>query len=95
MADKIKVNINLRGINALMRGEGIQQALHRAGQAVAQAAGEGYACRSDVIKWVAVENVYPETSAAYWRNQRDNTLLKAVGTVGLPTAKTKIDVSGW
>ena len=88
----LKVVLNLKGINALMKGPEIQAALHRAGQAVAEAAGEGFDSSTHLASFVAIENVYPATRKAYYQNLEENTLLKAAGAVGLPFEKPRMDI---
>lgn len=87
MSKKVEVELNLPGLNELMKSGEIQSALSAAGNAVAQAAGNDYACRVDVINWIAIANVYPDSEEAASDNFKNNSLLKAVGTVGLPTSK--------
>ena len=89
---KVRIELNLAGINELMKSPEIQEALTSAGNAVAQSAsgiagGEPFGVRTHLANWVAITNVYPDSSKANSANLRDNTLLKAVGAVGLPTAK--------
>ena len=83
----VKIELNLPGLNELMKGKEIQSALKDAGNAVAQSAGSDYACTVDVINWVAIANVFPNSQRAASDNFRNNTLLKAVGSVGLPMSK--------
>ena len=85
----VKIELNLPGLNELMKGNEIQSALRDAGNAVAQAAGGDYACDVDVINWIAIANVYPNSQSAARDNFKNNTLLKAVGSVGLPMSKKK------
>lgn len=87
MAKNIKIELNLKGLNELMRSEEMQNILDQAGEAVATAAGEGFGHRTDVIRWIAVTNVYPGTTEAYRKNMKENTLLTAVGNVGLSLKK--------
>ena len=54
---------------------------------MARAAGNDYACDGDVLNWIAIVNVFPNSKAAAHENFKDNTLLKAVGAVGLPMSK--------
>ena len=89
---KVKVELNLAGINELMKSPEIQAALQQAGEAVAKSAGSmsggaQYGARTHLASWVAITNVYPETREAASANYKDNTLLHAVGDVGLPTGK--------
>ena len=85
----VKVVLNLAGINRLMKSEGVQGALHRAGQAVAQAAGEGFDSSTHTASYVAIENVYPVTEDAYFDEISHNTLLKAAGAAGLYLEKPR------
>lgn len=87
MSQKVKFELNLAGLNELMKSSEMQAALLEAGKAVASAAGEDFDAEVHQASWVAISNVYPTTIEAYRRNLRDNTLIKAVGSVGLPTQK--------
>lgn len=80
----VKVELNLAGINEMMKSPEIQAHLQKAGEMVADAAGDGYAANTDVINWVAITNVYPDSKEAAHDNFTHNSLLKAVGAVGLP-----------
>ena len=80
---KVRVELNLKGINELMKSPEIQGALHEAGRAVANAAGDGFECETHTASFVAIENVFPSTSEAYYDELNHNTLLKAAGEVGL------------
>ena len=84
---KVRVKLHLKGVNELMKSPEIQAALESAGQAVAADAGTGYAVRTHLARYVAITNVYADSAAARSDNARNNTLLKAVGSVGLPTSK--------
>lgn len=91
---KVKVELNLQGINELMKSPEIQGALHEAGQAVAQAAGEGFDSSTHLASFVAIENVYATTAKAAYKNLEENTLLKAAGEVGLFMDKPRMDTTG-
>ncbi len=80
---KVKVVLNLKGINELMKGPEIQGALHEAGQAVARAAGDGFDSETHLASFVAIENVFPTTQKAAYDEIENNRLLKAAGAVGL------------
>ena len=84
---KGKIKLNMRGLNELMKSPEMQAHLDRAGSAVASAAGSGYAHRTHVADYVAITNVYAETKEAKRENSENNTLLKAVGSAGLPISK--------
>lgn len=87
----VKIELNLRGINEVMKSPEIQAAVQAAGEAVASAAsgmsGEAFAAQTHLANWVAIANVYPDSAKAARSNFRDNTLVKAVGAAGIPTTK--------
>ncbi|MBR4406075.1 MAG: hypothetical protein IKT30_06845 [Bacteroidaceae bacterium] len=83
----VKVKLNLPGLNELMTSPEISQAVLEAGQAVAQAAGPEYAAEVHTANWIAISNVYPDSKEAAHENFKDNTLLKAIGSVGLKQSK--------
>ena len=76
---KVRVELNLQGVNELMKSKEIQAVLQQEGEKVAAAAGEGYAARTHLANWIAVTNVYAETEEAKRENLEHNTLLKALG----------------
>ena len=89
---KVKIELNLAGVNALMKSGEIQEALQAAGEAVAAeagglAGGAEFGVRTHLANWVAITNVYPDSAEAARMNRQDNVLLKAVGAAGLPTRK--------
>lgn len=83
----VEFELNMSGLIELMKSEQMQSALAQAGAAVANAAGGDYAHREHVASFVAISNVYPDSKEAARENYETNSLLKAIGTVGLPTAK--------
>jgi len=83
MAKNVEFELNLPGLNELMKSSAMQAHLKKAGQAVASAAGDEYGCSTYVLNFVAVENIYPESAKAAIENANDNTLLKALGSAGL------------
>lgn len=87
----VKVVLNLKGINELMKSTPIREALHEAGQAVVSAAGEGFESSTHTASYVAIENVYPVTYDAYFDELEHNVLLKAAGTAGLYLDKPRMD----
>lgn len=80
---KSNFKLNLAGLNELMKSAEMQQCLDRAGSAVAAAAGGDYGKRTHVASFVAITNVYPDSKDAAEDNYENNTLLKALGSVGL------------
>lgn len=87
MSKKVEVELNLPGLNELMKSSEMQSALRDAGEAVARAAGDDYACDVNTINWIAIANVYPDSKEAAHENFKNNSLLKAIGSVGLSMSK--------
>lgn len=71
-----------------MKSEGIRSALKSAANAVANAAGEG-AVADEVwdINYISIVHVKAEDAKAAREMIEDNTLIKAIGAVGLPMTK--------
>ena len=80
---KVRIELNLPGINEVMKSEAIQEVLQQCGNQVAAKAaamdGTDYAASTHTINWIAVTNVYPNSEDAAHKNYRNNTLLKALG----------------
>ena len=83
----VKFELNLPGLNELMKSPEMQDALLEAGQAVARSAGSEYAAEVHTANWIAISNVYPDSRKAAHENFKENTLLKALGSTGLPMRK--------
>lgn len=75
--------LNLPGLNELMKSPEMQAVLTQAGNAVASAAGGDYGVRTHVASFVAIANVYPNSAKAAKDNFESNTLVKALGAAGL------------
>lgn len=75
--------LNLAGLNELMKSAEMQAALTAAGKAVAGAAGRDFGVRTHTASYVAITNVYPESKEAAARDRKENVLLKALGSAGL------------
>lgn len=75
--------LNLPGLNELMKSPEMQAVLTQAGSAVASAAGGDYGVRTHVASFVAIANVYPDSAKAAKDNFENNTLVKALGAAGL------------
>lgn len=84
---KVKFELNLPGLNALMKSGGMQSHLQAAGQAVANAADGDYGVDVHVANWVAIANVYPADKETAKKNAKENSLLKGLGAAGLPMSK--------
>lgn len=83
----VKFELNLLGLNELMKSAEMQSALKEAGQSVADAAGSEYAAEVHTANWIAISNVYPNSKKAAHENFKDNTLLKALQSSGLRMSK--------
>ena len=84
----VRFKLSLKGLNELMKSDGMQAHLQEAGEAVAGIADGNYGVRvHNDAKFVAIANVYPEDLESYRKNMQDNELLKAVGAAGLPMGK--------
>lgn len=84
----VKFELNLPGLNELMKSAEMEKILDEAGEAVANAAGAEYGHRVHQASFVAICNVYPDSEESAKENYEENTLLKAIGAVGLPTTKS-------
>ena len=80
---KVQFELNLPGLNELMKSAEMQAVTKAAGQAMASAAGEGFESKTHVGSFTAITSVYPATADAARKNMRENTLLKATGAAGL------------
>ena len=79
----VDFKLNLPGLNELMKSPEMQAALQDAGNAVSNVAGGDYGVRVHQASFVAIANVYPNTKRAAKDNYENNTLVKALGAVGL------------
>lgn len=79
----VKFELNLAGLNELMKSSEMQNVLEGAAAQAVNNAGDGYDSRVHVANWVAIANVYPVTRAAAKNNLENNTLLRAVGSVNV------------
>ena len=75
--------LNLPGLNELMKSAEMQAVLTQAGNAVASAAGGDYGVRTHVASFFAIANVYPNSAKAAKDNFENNTLVKSLGAAGL------------
>lgn len=78
MSQKVRFELNLKGLNELMKSEEMQEVLSNKGAEVASRAGSDYAYRTHLANWVAITNVYPNSPEARKENLENNTLLKAL-----------------
>lgn len=86
MSDKLKVKLNLAGVNELMKREELQTMMQSLGEQIASRA-EGmsadpkaeYESKTKTLNWIAVTNVRAANHEAFVENLENNTLLKAMG----------------
>lgn len=84
---KARFELNLRGLNEVMKSGGMQAHLQSAGEATAGMADGNYGVRVHTADFTAIANVYPEDVESYRKNMESNELLKAAGAVGLRMSK--------
>lgn len=80
---KAKFQLNLPGINQLMKSPEMQAQLEAAGQAVASAADGNYDTAAHTLNYFVQVNVFPADKESARKNSRQNELLKAAEAVGL------------
>lgn len=84
MAD-FRFELNLAGLNELMKSAEMQGVLENAGEMAAGIAsnmsGEDFESRVHTADFTAICNVYPNSAKAAHVNWRDNTCLVAVNSV--------------
>lgn len=86
MAD-VKFELNLPGLNELMKSPEMQAALDNAGEHVARVAGSDYAASPKTGRYIGFSNVYPNSARAAHENYTQNTLIKALSASGLRMSK--------
>ncbi len=80
MAKDFDFELNLAGLNELMKSEEMQAILEDASGRVANAAGDGFGHRVGVASFTAIGNIFAENEKAAKKAYKDNTLLKALGS---------------
>ena len=84
---KVKFELNLPGLNELMKSAEMQECLDAAGERVLMATGEGYKTSARTGRFIGFCNVYPGDSKSAKDNAQNNTLIKALSTAGLRMSK--------
>lgn len=89
---KVRVELNLRGLNELMKSPEIKDAIGDAAEAIASKAssesGRVYSAKPvRELRFMAASMVKAGDRHAYYSNLKHNTLLKAVGALGFSTRK--------
>lgn len=85
--NKMRFELNLAGLNELMKSEEMQDHLKEACETVADLAGEGHTVDVHTINYIAIGYVDANTPEADKANLESNVLLKALSTAGLPQTK--------
>lgn len=86
----VTIELNNKGIIELFKSPEVESWLNEIGSQVASAAGADYTYRTFNAGFEKLCNVYPDSKQAAHDNFKNNSLVKAVGIVGLPTQKERI-----
>lgn len=79
---KVKFELNLAGLNELMKSTEMAEVLNTAADQIAAKCGEGYEVeRAHPISFVGIASVRADTIKAKVDNRKNNTILKAAGSV--------------
>lgn len=87
MAKNVKFKLDLDGLREIMKSKEMIECLEAGGKAVKDVAGSGYEMDTITRDYIAITRVAPATSEARRENLKENTLLKALGSVGLRMTK--------
>ena len=86
MSDKIKVELDLAGVNELMKRQELQEMMQNLGEQIASRAESmsadpkaEYEANTKTLNWIAVTNIRAANHEAFVENLENNTLLKALG----------------
>ena len=80
---RTKFELNVSGLNKLMKSAEMQSVANRAASKIAAVAGEEYGMSSKVLSFDSLASVYPETYEAKKNNRDNNTLDKAMRSVSV------------
>ena len=79
---KVKFELNLAGLNELMKSTEMADVLNTAANQIAAKCGDGYEVeRAHPISFVGIASVRADTIKAKVDNRKNNTILKAAGSV--------------
>ena len=76
----VEFELNLAGLNELMKSPEMVEILESATSQVASAAGSGFGKRVGQGSFTAIGNVFAENKEAASKCYKENTLLKALGS---------------
>lgn len=77
----VKFELNLQGLNELMKSAEMNAILEDAGRRVANAPSGDYGHRVHTASFCSICNVFPNSASSARDNIKNNTLLKALGSV--------------
>ena len=83
MSREVEFELNLPGLNEIMKSGEMQSILSAAGHQVAAAAGEGFDSEVGIGSYAAIGNVYPTDAESAHEAYKNNALVKALGSSGL------------
>ena len=79
---KVKFELNLPGLNELMKSTEMAEVMNTAADQIVAKCGEGYEVeRAHPISFVGIASVRADTIEAKVDNRKNNTILKAAGSV--------------
>lgn len=78
-----KFELNMAGLNELMKSPEMEAVLESAGQSVARIAKGNYGVRAHQATWVAIANVYPEDKESAQEALKNGALTRALSASGL------------
>ena len=79
---KVKFELNLAGLNELMKSTEMAEVLNIAADQIVAKCGEGYEVeRAHPISFVGIASVRADTIEAKVDNRKNNTILQAAGSV--------------
>lgn len=78
-----KFELNMAGLNELMKSPEMEAALEATGQSVARSAKGNYGVRVHQATWVAIANVYPEDKESAHEALANGALTRALSSAGL------------
>ena len=92
MSKRVKVELNLKGLNQLMKSDNMKDVLQEAAETVAGSAsvlaeGEPFGVDVHEADYVAIASIYPGSQGAAQANFEENVLLKALDGSGLQKTK--------
>lgn len=87
MNSSVRFELNIKGLNELMKSQAMQQYLNECAGRVMNSAGNGYGSDVKIASYEAIAKIYPHSKSAADDNADNNTLLRTLQAVGLPMTK--------